>query len=101
MKCLPVYNVCYITSEEWNGLSDKLAHANREKCEAQAQVAEFQSQIVTSQVSVQGQVTTDQQKLLDKQSSYKIHSLFKTFQCYVVVYTEKIDRGEGSFTEAD
>lgn len=38
---------------------------------------------------------------LDKQSSYKIHSLFKTFQCYVVVYTEKIDRGEGSFTEAD
>lgn len=54
--------MCYITSEEWNGLSDKLAHANREKCEAQAQVAEFQSQIVTSQVSVQGQVTTDQQK---------------------------------------
>lgn len=38
-------------TEEWNGLSNKLAHANREKCEAQAQVSEFQSQIVTSQVS--------------------------------------------------
>lgn len=37
-------------SEEWSDLSDKLAHANREKCEAQAQVTEFQSQIGTSQV---------------------------------------------------
>lgn len=61
----------YITSEEWNGLSDKLAHANREKCEAQAQVAEFQSQIVTSQVSVQGQVTTDQQKLSVQQLLFR------------------------------
>lgn len=68
---MPVYNVCYITSEEWNGLSDKLAHANREKCEAQAQVAEFQSQIVTSQVSVQGQVTTDQQKLSVQQLLFR------------------------------
>lgn len=63
--------MCYITSEEWNGLSDKLAHANREKCEAQAQVAEFQSQIVTSQVSVQGQVTTDQQKLSVQQLLFR------------------------------
>lgn len=73
--------MCYITSEEWNGLSDKLAHANREKCEAQAQVAEFQSQIVTSQVSVQGQVTTDQQKLsvqqlLFRQAIKLLNSLF-------------------------
>lgn len=37
----------------------------------------------------------------DKQSRYKIHSLFITFKCCVVVYTEKIDRGEGSSTEAD
>lgn len=63
--------MCYITSEEWNGLSDKLAHANREKCEAQAQVAQFQSQIVTSQVSVQGQVTTDQQKLSVQQLLFR------------------------------
>lgn len=63
--------MCYITSEEWNSLSDKLAHANREKCEAQAQVAEFQSQIVTSQVSVQGQVTTDQQKLSVQQLLFR------------------------------
>lgn len=63
--------MCNITSEEWNGLSDKLAHANREKCEAQAQVAEFQSQIVTSQVSVQGQVTTDQQKLSVQQLLFR------------------------------
>lgn len=63
--------MCYITSEEWNGLSDKLAHANREKCEAQAQVAEFQSQIVTSQVSVQGQVTTDKQKLSVQQLLFR------------------------------
>lgn len=63
--------MCYITSEEWNGLSDKLAHANREKCEAQAQDAEFQSQIVTSQVSVQGQVTTDQQKLSVQQLLFR------------------------------
>lgn len=63
--------MCYITSEEWNGLSDKLAYANREKCEAQAQVAEFQSQIVTSQVSVQGQVTTDQQKLSVQQLLFR------------------------------
>lgn len=28
-------------------------------------------------------------------------TLEKTFKCCVVVYTEKIDRGEGSSTEAD
>lgn len=41
-------------------------------------------------------------KLRDKNNRrYKIHTLLITCECCIVVYTEKIDRGEGSSTEAD
>ncbi|XP_078317960.1 uncharacterized protein LOC111118796 isoform X2 [Crassostrea virginica] len=68
-------------NEEWSDLSDKLAHANREKCEAQAQVTEFQSQIGTSQftqkrLSEEKEALQRQIDLLNKDLADKIQQLF-------------------------
>ncbi|XP_048761418.2 nucleoprotein TPR-like isoform X2 [Ostrea edulis] len=68
-------------NEEWNSLSDKLSQANREKYEAQAQVSDFQSQIVTSQCT-QKKLTEEKEALqrqidlLNKDLSNKSQQLF-------------------------
>ncbi|XP_061166094.1 nucleoprotein TPR-like [Saccostrea echinata] len=68
-------------NEEWSSLSDKLAQANREKTEAQAQAAEFQSQVVTSQFTQkrledEKEALQRQIDLLNKDLSEKTQQLF-------------------------
>ncbi|XP_062610005.1 nucleoprotein TPR-like [Saccostrea cucullata] len=68
-------------NEEWSSLSDKLAQANREKTEAQAQTAEFQSQVVTSQftqkrLEEEKEALQRQIDLLNKDLSEKTQQLF-------------------------